>query len=331
MLRDKENISELRRIGFTRRSFLRIGALYGLTLAAPRRLSVCLAANDASGAMFCNFSGNAPRPFYIIGHGSNSIPLAREYLASGANALEADVNVYRSRPNQLCVDHGPMLTGGRGSDNAPSLVEYLTELHSLARENPDFALVDFDCKPPAATAEHGVALIEAIRTNLIGEGQDRIKLDVIISVASFKEAAIFTRIVGNLRSGEAVMIDQEDDPSKVSQFFTSIGARSQCYCNGTSVANAESWLLAPRVRSSIEEACLLRTKDKKIKFVGVWTVNDPDLMREYITMGVDGMMTDIAPPIYNCGPGLTALTALVNSEGSRLGIRKASRTDQPFS
>jgi hypothetical protein len=326
-----ENTIEPRRIGFTRRSFLRIGALYGLTLAAPRRLSVCRAANDARGTVFCNFSGTAPRPFYIIGHGSNSIPLARKYLASGANALEADVNVYRSRPNQLCVDHGPKLTAGPGRDSAPSLVEYLTELHSLARENPDFALVDFDCKPPAATAELGVALIEAIRTSLIGEGQDRIKLDVIISVASFREAPIFSRIVSNLRSGEAVMIDQEDDPSKVSQFFTSIGARSQCYCNGTSVANAESWLFAPRVRSSIEEACLLRTKDKKLKFVGVWTVNDHDLMREYITMGVDGIMSDVAPPVYNSGQGLAALTQLVDSEGYGLGIRKASRTDQPFS
>ena len=76
---------------------------------------------------------------------------------------------------------------------------------------------------------------------------------------------------------------------------------------------------------------MLRTKYKKIKFVGVWTVNDPDLMREYITMGVDGVITDIAPPFYNSGQGLTALTALVNSDGSRLGIRKASRTDQPFS
>ena len=114
MLRDKENTVEPRRIGFTRRSFLRIGALYGLTLAAPRRLSVCLTANDARGAVFCNFSGNAPRPFYLIGHGSNSIHLAREYLASGANALEADVNVYRSRPNQLCVDHGSKLTATIG-------------------------------------------------------------------------------------------------------------------------------------------------------------------------------------------------------------------------
>src|SRR5262249_13355849 len=149
----------------TRRSFLRIGAVYGLTSAARRRLSVCLAVQDASGAAFCNFSGNPPRPFYIIGHGSNSIPLAREYLASGANALEADVNVYRSRPNQLCVDHGPKLTEGRGSDNATALVEYLTELHSLARENQDFALVYFDCNPPAATAEHGAALIEAIRSD----------------------------------------------------------------------------------------------------------------------------------------------------------------------
>lgn len=331
MLKSKENIIGQRRIDFTRRSFLRIGALYGVTLATRLRLSVCLAANDTSGGVFGNLSRNVLRPFYIIGHGSNSIPLARQYLASGANALEADVNVYRSRPNQLCVDHGPKLTGGRGSDNAPSLVEYLTELHSLARENPDFALVYFDCKRLAATAEHGAALIKDIRTNLIGEGQDRIMLDVIISVASFKEATIFSRIVSNLRSGEAVMIDQEDDPSKVSQFFTSIGARNQCYCNGVSVVNAESWLFAPHVRSSIEEACLLRTKDKKIKFVGVWTVNDADLMREYITMGVDGVITDIAPPFYNSGQGLAALTALVNSDGSRLGIRKASRTDQLFS
>src|SRR5262245_22797487 len=115
MLRDKENIIGQRRIGFTRRSFLRIGALCGLTMAVRRRLSVCVAASDASGGVFCNFR-DAPRPFYVIGHGSNSIPLARQNLASGANALEADVNVFRSRPNQLCVNHGPKLTGGRGSD-----------------------------------------------------------------------------------------------------------------------------------------------------------------------------------------------------------------------
>ena len=248
------------------------------------------------------------------------------YLSLGANAIEPDINVFSS--GELCVDHGPKLWSGPSPDSAPSLVKYLTELRTVALDFRNLSLVYFDCKPPVAKAGHGADLLEAIRTQLIGDGRDRLNLSVIISVADLSEQLIFQNIAGDLRPGEALMIDQDNDPGAVCKLFTDLRARKQCFSNGISVENGESWL-APHIRSSIEQACALRASGR-ISLVTTWTVNDADLMSEYIKIGVDGMIVDRAPPWYNPGQGIEALTSLVAREGDSLGIRMATRADSPF-
>jgi hypothetical protein len=276
-------------------------------------------------------TAKAVRPFYVIGHDPNTKDAAARYLSRGANALEPDINVFSSRRSELCVDHGPDLSAGPGSDRAPSLVEYLTDLRALARQYPALSLIYFDCKTLAATAEHGVTLLEAARTHLVGEGPDRLDINIVISVASLKDQAIFRDIATKLRPGEALMIDQENDPVAIADAFVQMGAKGpQCFSNGISVENEASCLLAPHIRPSIERACAMRDQDRQFRFVAVWTVNDPAHMSDYIGLGVDGMIVDAETPWYNPGAGLGALTHLIGEEGPKLGIRNATRDDRPF-
>src|SRR5689334_5273805 len=51
-------------------------------------------------------SGNVPRPFYIIGHNTNSIQEIKNALLIGANAIEVDVNVYEDQQDTFCISEG---------------------------------------------------------------------------------------------------------------------------------------------------------------------------------------------------------------------------------
>src|SRR5262245_5966179 len=221
-----------------------------------------------------------PRPFYIIGHNPNTIDEVKEVLKAGANAIEPDVNAYTNKPGELCISHGT------GADNAPSLVAFLKDLHDVAFNNPKLALVVFDCKPGAAlaVANYGADLLGAIRTHLTYD----IPLNVIISVATFADTAIFNNMdIHNLGPREGVMIDEENDPLAVSN---SLGqADHQCFGNGIAFWNN---ILGPNIRPSLEHACKLRASDNRLKFIYTWAVNNDEHQREYIRIGLDGIITD---------------------------------------
>lgn len=268
-------------------------------------------------------SGNVPRPFYLVGHNTNSIADVRAALAAGANAVEVDVNVYEDSPDHLCISE----TGGLDSDQggaagAPSLTHFLNDLHPLVAENPQrFALVIFDCKPQTATAEHG-STIQGIVRNLLTFDND---LNVIFSVASLAEGAFFDTIRGDLGPREGLMIDEENDPDAVSAFFSGVGPR--CYGNGIA-ASFQSPSLSPHVRPSIEKACVLRAGGG-FKFVYTWTVGDLGLMREYLRIGVNGIIPGTFASAFD--PGATAaLHAILGEPEFQPLVRLAERRDNPF-
>ena len=248
-----------------------------------------------------------PRPFYILGHNPNTISAVKQALADGANAIEPDVNVYDDHPDQLCISHG------EGDSGAPSLVQFLTDLHQVAIDFPQLALVVFDCKPKVATAQHGLELLTAIRKHLTFDNQ----LNVIISVGDLSMTAIFDQIKTGLGPREGLMIDEENDPIAVSNFFTAAGVTNQCFGNGISVLNS---ILGPNVRPSMERACEFRAASNRTRFIYVWTVNDDDLQREYIRIGVDGIITD----------DVAQLAGIVKESEFTSLIRRATRLDDPL-
>ena len=265
-----------------------------------------------------------PRPFYLVGHNTNSIADVLAALSAGANAVEVDVNVYEDAPDRLCISEAGGLDSDEGGGaNAPSLAEFLNDLHPVVAERQDsFALVIFDCKPKAATAEHGSTIQNIVR-NLLTLDND---LNVIFSVASLAEGAIFNIVRGDLRPREGLMIDQENDPDAVSAFFSGVGP--QCFGNGIA-ASFQAPSLSPHVRPSIEKACVLKAGSGSLKFVYTWTVGDPDTMREYLRIGVSGIIPGQSPSAFDPA-SVAVLHAILGEPEFQPLVRLAGRRDNPF-
>jgi hypothetical protein len=248
-----------------------------------------------------------PRPFYIIGHDTNTYAELMHALAQGANALEPDVNVYDDDPGRLCISHG---TGGSGTI---SLEHYLDVLHAVALAHPELALVVFDCKPPAAHEQHGATLLDAIRSMLTFDTQ----LNIVLSVAHWKHLGMFNLIRDNLGPREGLMCDEDNDPVFVSRWLDGLGVTNHGFGNGITPFNR---VLGPNVMPSIGRACALRATINRPKYIETWTVQDDDDLREYIHVGVDGIITDTVGDLRN-------ITA--ESEFQSV-IRLARRHDNPF-
>lgn len=250
-----------------------------------------------------------PRPFYVSGHNPNTITEVMNALNAGANAIEPDVNVYEDDPSQLCISHN------EGDSSAPTLEQFLRDLHALAvHDGPgrNLSLVLFDCKPKASTPEFGLILLTAIRKFLTYDTG----INIILSVADFSQAAVFDQIKHQLGEREGLSIDEEDDPIAVSGLFTQVSVANQAYGNGISIALSS--ITAPEVPPSMERACAYRAATDQTKFVYAWTVNDRELMQEYIRIGVDALITD----------EVKDLVQLVNQ--NRSVIRMANRHDNPL-
>ena len=303
------------RVGLSSRptSLKAVAEVFGLSVPFSFK-QLCVAAE----------SGDVPRPFYIVGHNTNSIADVQSALANGANAIEVDVNVYEKQQDKLCISEtGTLDTDKGGSSSAPSLEQFLTELQPIVIANPEnLALVIFDCKPKVATAQHGSTLLRVVRELLTPNNS----LKIIISVAQLSERAIFTNISSILSANEGVMIDEENDPEAVSSFFSSVD--HQCYGNGIA-ALFQAPTLSPHLRPSIERACVLRAEAGKLKFVYVWTVGDPDKMREYIRIGVNGVIPGKSPSHFDPS-SIAILRDIINEQEFRPKVRLARRSDNPF-
>ena len=99
-------------------------------------------------------------------------------------------------------------------------------------------------------------------------------------------------------------------------FFTIAGVERQCTATGISFLNS---LLGPNVRPSLERACELRAAGGAPRFAYAWTVDDANLMREYIRIGVDGIITN----------DVARLRAVAAEPEFGSTVRRATRADDP--
>jgi hypothetical protein len=248
------------------------------------------------------------RPFYVIGHNPNTIAEVNTALKQGANGVEPDVNVFSSDQTKLCISHG------EGGSDAPALADFLKDLHAVAVQNPQLALIVFDCKSPAAKPDFGLELLTAIRAHLTFD----LPLSVIISVASFGDVAMFDKIYGLMGPREGLMIDEENSPVAVWDHFANHGVSHRNYGNGNHFTNP---VTSPNLRPSIEHACGIRAGQGAFKFIYIWPINGLDYMHEAIRIGVDGMITD------SIGTLKSVVTQVPEFQGV---IRMATRADNPF-
>jgi hypothetical protein len=242
------------------------------------------------------------RPFYLIGHNTNTIADVRTALKAGCNAIECDIQI-RSN-GELVINHGDP-----GADGGVPLDPYLNDVRALLGEFPQLAMVMFDSKIKGAA--NGKHLLDRIRALLTKD----IFLPVIISVAKLDMDSFFEDIRSGLGDAEGIMIDEEKDPVKIQDHFAGQGVANNCYGNGIFVTGVRH-----SVRSSIEQGAALKAMTGKLKWVYAWTIGAQSTMREMINAGADGLIIN----------DVQALVQVVNEPAYAAELRIAQRSDNPF-
>jgi len=277
------------------------------------------AAYASEGTTFLN--GADPRPFYIVAHNPNTIHDVEVSLAAGANALEPDITTADDCDGQtILVDKDSDIPFNGGDCDDTRLVDWLDAVHNLAISNPQLALIVFDIKSPAASAAHGVEILDAVRQHL---NFGPVNMNVIFSVATRDDGDVFNDILSQLGEREGVQVDSENDATDIVQFFFDRGyAGNIGYGDGTTFQG-------PNLPRAMDKAAFLRAAVGFPKVVTyVFTLNHDDTMDFFINGGVDGIIPDTFGFPTSVDPSyIEQLAAIVSHHPE---IRLATRDDNPF-
>jgi hypothetical protein len=241
---------------------------------------------------------------YSIAHRCNTPDDVKAAFREGANAVECDVNCYDGR---FYVQHDPL---SEGTD----LSNFLIKIRKVAdRLKKQFALIIFYLKETINGP--GLKQLHKMVRSLLS---DRTGIKLIYSAASLSRGSIFKGILQELDPHEALSIDENDYPLRVQHFFEKIDIGRSCYGNGITAAVPEEF--GGPIRESLQKAVLLKMRRHIIKFVYIWTIDLKSSMREYLDIGVDGIMTNHTDDLQE----------VLREKKYSSAFRLATRSDTPF-
>ncbi len=244
------------------------------------------------------------RPFYVVAHRCNSTDAVKNAIADGANAIECDIRYYDS-PKYFLVSHDKSVT-----PEADALIPYLDRMSVVLKAKPAVALVIFDCKDQPEN--QFLTLLKLVRKHLT----DQVPVNVLFSISSYDDRAFFNPLKGfAMASNEGVGIDEDNDSKRVSEFFQELGIAQHTYGNGI-----YAYGIGPNVPHTVMNAVARRARGGHLKMVYVWTLQDSDSMRNYMRMGVDGILVN----------NPATLREVLNEKEFSGNLRLATRTDRPF-
>lgn len=246
------------------------------------------------------------RPFYVIAHHCNDENAVKSAISEGANAIEFDVMLDATGTNWMVAHDLIELMG-----NNKKLVTFLDGIRETLKTHKT-ALLIFDCKTPVASKICN--LIQLVRTHLT----DHVPVNVMFSTASFGDREFFKPLKNfPLKSNEGVAIDEDNDSERVTGFFHALGLDHHAYGNGIIVCG-----IAPKVPGSIMNAIARRAISGHLKMVYVWTLADSIAIRNYMRMGVDGVMVNDST--------VTTVRKILKEEEFTTRLRLATQSDRPF-
>ena len=244
------------------------------------------------------------RPFYVVAHRCNSTDAVKNAIAEGANAIECDIRYYDS-PKYFLVSHDKSVT-----PEADALIPYLDRMSVVLKAKPSVALVIFDCKDQPEN--QFLTLLKIVRKHLT----DQVPVNVLFSISSYDDRAFFNPLKGfAMAPNEGVGIDEDNNSMRVSAFFQELGISQHTYGNGI-----YAYGVGPNVPHTVMNAVARRAHGGHLKMVYVWTLQDSDAMRNYMRMGVDGILVN----------NPATLREVLNEKEFSGNLRLATRTDRPF-
>ena len=257
-------------------------------------------------------NGAKPRPFWIYGHNPNTVDDVNTALKDGANALEPDI---RLQDKKLIVYHG--FPDIYHSDKNLPIDDYFDKVHDIAQANTALSLVAIDIKSTAATAAYGKQIWQSVQDHLLRVGKaDEVRLNVLYNVAHRDpDGVAFDNITSSLGPREGVQVDSDDDPQAIVNFLQTKGFSNIGYGDGTLGANLIG--IGPNTLKAIEYYTYLRADGNEPRTAYGFSISEQEALKEYITTGVDAIITDDVA-------GLAKIVA------GRTDIRLATRDDNPM-
>jgi glycerophosphoryl diester phosphodiesterase len=225
------------------------------------------------------------RKFYIIGHNPNSARNAILCLKDGANALEPDIRYLPQYEEKFFVYDLLTLNHKRHT-----LKHYLIELSAnLNDEKLNLALLAFDLKPTYSKdlESESVAYMKEFFDQLNQYFYSTYSpVPLLLTVGKPSAKTLLIAAKPWLTSNQAVGVDEYDSPQNVINFFT------EEQMPFTFAAGTSSPFASPlKYKSIIKDAIALKQQTKELKLVYTWTANSENTMRNFIDIGVDGMIT----------------------------------------
>lgn len=174
---------------------------------------------------------------------------------------------------------------------ALTLEEYLKGVHDLAIKYPSLAMIMLDVKPTAATPDYGSEILHDVRTYLNTDG---VNLNVIISVGSRDDEAVFSNILGILGEREGVQVDQDDRVDLVVDDFLTAFGDNIVNVNDGNIGSGDGTLgPGPNLPRAIDFASFYRASMGYPKVISdVFTIEFESSMSFYIDAGADGIIPD---------------------------------------
>ena len=226
------------------------------------------------------------RKFYIIAHNPNSVGEAIKCLKNGANALEPDIRY-------LPVYKEKLFVYDLATENPKNhtLQDYFIGLSAaLNREKLNLALLAFDLKPIYSKEMESDTLAymkEFFRQLNEYFFKTYTSVPVLLTVGDPSGKPLLATAKPYLSINQAVGVDEGDTPKSVIDFFKK--QQMPCaYANGTSSPFASP----AKFKQIIKEAIASKHQTNTLKLVYTWTANSKKTMRDFIGVGVDGMITD---------------------------------------
>ncbi|UJR18907.1 hypothetical protein I4U23_022035 [Adineta vaga] len=262
-----------------------------------------IATNDRN--MVCGVmkSKSTEKPFYIIAHMANSKFAVDWAVKQGANAIECDLR-FDTNGNPSAIDHGPGCDCECAKGNDHICIALQNQCSGPAsRENPavymqnvarhnSIGLYFVDSKVGGFSEERlvkaGKALIPFMDKNLFGYGY---KGAVVISSASFstfayvRSAAIAAKSSRNANH-YFFTIDQEENN------YAGVMNKLYPYTNNRVYGTGRGSCGEGETYYTAIETAVAGKKQGENGMNYIYTVDQEEIMRQYIKHGVDGIMTN---------------------------------------
>ncbi|CAN7939385.1 unnamed protein product, partial [Ixodes hexagonus] len=248
------------------------------------------------------------RPFYIIGHMVNSVPQVSQFLESGANAIESDVE-FSENGTAVRTFHGLPCDCLRRCKESADMAEYLQYIRDVtglrgSQFNEKLLLVFLDLKvsklPPESKYAAGVDIATKLVLNLWDGVPFYNMMNVLLSIGHASDKDVFKGAIDTIMKFDPTQslfshvgfdVGLNDELKNIASMYEELGIDAHRW-QGDGITNCLINVRSPR---RLKETLSYRDSNKRQSYVDkayYWTVDRMATIRKTLARGVDAVITN---------------------------------------